>query len=445
VILQRSWLVLALVGLWSVVGCGSEPEPSGPSLDPKVDDKAYIPSADAPSEVWAKRDQRPSGGRNGATIAGTWAQYSVGGAHSCGVREDGIASCWGADGFGQKDVPEGRFVQLAAGGEHSCGLLDDGSIRCWGNPHAGATEAPAGSFTTIEAGWGFNCALRIDGSAACWGFDGAGQASPPAGSFTQLSVGYHHACGLRPDGSAECWGRDDFGQSTVPEGRHTHISAGELHTCVLGERADLRCWGDDHHEAPNVPPGHYSQVSAGYWHTCTITGGGGTACWGHDGVFQASPPREPLISVRSGFYHSCGQRRDKQLECWGWNYNADYLASRVQGGGPVLQGDELFSDRYQPHMCPYESLGLLYLLQDRPDEAKEHLSSALEAQSYWEYSKHLALAEILLEEGDLARAEELLVEALDKYAAQAAQDVAGPEHAADMLARVRALQQDAAQ
>ncbi len=442
----RTRLLLPLIGLWSAAGCGADPEPPA-AQDPSPKKEIlpfadeWVPDASAPSEVWAKRDQRPSGGANGATIAGEWAWYSVGGTHSCGVRLDGTASCWGANGFGQKDVPPGRYQALAAGGEHSCGLLDDGSIRCWGNPHAGATEPPEGRFTAIEAGWGFSCALRTDGRVACWGFDGAGQASPPEGSFTQISVGYHHACGLRSDGGAVCWGRDDFGQSTVPEGRYTQVSVGELHTCLLDDRAQLKCWGDDHHEAPNVPPGRYGQVSAGYWHTCAITAGGATQCWGHDGVFQASPPSEALTSVKAGFYHSCGQRRDGQLECWGWNYNRDFLEARVEGGGPVLQGDELFSDHYQPHMCPYESLGLLYLLQGRAEEAKEHLSSALEAQSYWEYSKHIALAEILIEEGELERAEGLLADALDKYGPQATQDVAGPDHAAKLLERVRALRQ----
>jgi hypothetical protein len=108
-----------------------------------------------------------------------------------------------------------------------------------------------------------------------------------------------------------------------------------------------------------------------------------------------------------------------------------------------MRGDELFSDQFHPHICPFESLGLLYLLQDRPNEAKEHLSSALEAQSYWEYSKHIALAEIMIEEGELDRAGELIEEALDKYAAQAAQDVAGPDHAAQLLERVRAMQDGA--
>ena len=147
--------------------------------------------------------------------------------------------------------------------------------------------------------------------------------------------------------------------------------------------------------------------------------------------------------MRAGFYHSCGRRPDRQLECWGWNYDIDFIRTRVEGGEPVLHGDELFSDRYQAHMCPFESLGLLYLLQDRPEEAKEHLSSALEVQSYWEYGKQIALAEILMQEGDLDKAAELLEQAQEAYAPQAAEDPAGADHAAVLLAQIRARQSEA--
>jgi len=433
-------LVTLLMWLGIVCGCGGDTaDPRGP--DAPRGEQAQAPTSDnTPAEVWAKRDRRPPGGENGAHINGEWTQYSVGGTHSCGVRADGTASCWGVDRFGQKQVPEGRFVQLAAGGEHSCGRLDDGRIQCWGSDHAGATTPPAGHFTDVQAGWGFNCALDTSGAVTCWGFDGAGQASPPDGAFSQISVGYHHACGLHTDGSLACWGRDDFGQSQVPEGRFVQVSAGEVHSCALSSDGALRCWGDHHHQATDVNPGIYSQVSAGYWHTCALTTAGEAACWGHDAVFQASPASGAYTSLRAGFYHSCGQRPDGSLNCWGWNYNLDHLLAKVEGGGKELQGDELFSDQLQSHICPYESLGLMYFLQDRQTEAKEHLSKALEAQAYWEYGKHVAMAEILIEEGELQRAEDLLLRAQEKFGPQAAEDPSGADRVPKLIERVRELQ-----
>jgi alpha-tubulin suppressor-like RCC1 family protein len=81
-------------------------------------------------------------------------------AHSCAVRDDGLATCWGANWHGQLGLPgcpnnsggavcrDGsasgplpaidlgvdRHVQaIAAGGRHTCALLSDGWVKCWGD------------------------------------------------------------------------------------------------------------------------------------------------------------------------------------------------------------------------------------------------------------------------------------------------------------------------
>ena len=66
-------------------------------------------------------------------------------------------------------MPVGTFTQISAGGDHSCGLRADGSAVCWGGNYFGGATAPTGSFTQISAGWDHTCALRADGSAVCWG------------------------------------------------------------------------------------------------------------------------------------------------------------------------------------------------------------------------------------------------------------------------------------
>ena len=52
---------------------------------------------------------------------------------------------------------------------HSCGLRTDGTAQCWGSNSHGQTDAPSGAFTAITAGWGHSCGLRTDGTAQCWG------------------------------------------------------------------------------------------------------------------------------------------------------------------------------------------------------------------------------------------------------------------------------------
>ncbi|WP_419927304.1 hypothetical protein [Candidatus Poriferisocius sp.] len=64
--------------------------------------------------------------------------------HSCGIRADSTAVCWGWNGEGQADVPAGRFTAISAGYRHSCGIRADSNAVCWGHPGFGQLDAPAG-------------------------------------------------------------------------------------------------------------------------------------------------------------------------------------------------------------------------------------------------------------------------------------------------------------
>ena len=113
-------------------------------------------------------------------------------------------------------VPDGHgtVTALAAGNRHTCGLRSDGSAVCWGDKSQGQITAPVGAtFTALVAGGSHSCGLRADGSAVCWGDNSYGQTTvPPAARFTALAAGYSHTCGLRADSSALCWGSNIAGQ-----------------------------------------------------------------------------------------------------------------------------------------------------------------------------------------------------------------------------------------
>ena len=69
----------------------------------------------------------------------------------------------------EPDPTSQGFTAIAAGGDHSCGLRTDGTAQCWGNNHDGQTDAPPGTFTAITAGGHSSCGLKTDGTAQCWG------------------------------------------------------------------------------------------------------------------------------------------------------------------------------------------------------------------------------------------------------------------------------------
>lgn len=89
------------------------------------------------------------------------AQISAGTEHTCAVRTDKTAVCWGANEFGQLGTGntttateyEGvsdlsNVARVAAGSQHTCAQLTDGSVRCWGNNKYGAIGQ--GTFTLSE-------------------------------------------------------------------------------------------------------------------------------------------------------------------------------------------------------------------------------------------------------------------------------------------------------
>lgn len=253
-------------------------------------------------------------------------QVDAGRSHSCGVRADGAAACWGRNQLGQASPPGGAFTQVTTGADHTCGIRVDGSITCWGANGVGELNSPSGGFLQVDGGGAFTCAIGTNQTVDCWGIDINGQSSPPSGSFTQITAGSFHACALRTDDSVACWGADAVGQASPPPGPFRNVSAGSGHSCGVRDDGTVACWGRNTDGETNAPSGQFVDVRAARGtYSCGLRTDGHVQCWGSNFVGESSPPNVAFSQIALGEFHGCGVTVAGPTRCWGRNSSGEVL------------------------------------------------------------------------------------------------------------------------
>ncbi len=110
------------------------------------------------------------------------ASVAAGNAHVLALRTDGSVAAFGANDYGQINLPNispvTNIIAIAAGGNQSLALKADGSLVAWGS-----TATPPANLTNVVAiacGGSFCLALRNDGTIVGWGSNFNGDTIPPA-------------------------------------------------------------------------------------------------------------------------------------------------------------------------------------------------------------------------------------------------------------------------
>jgi alpha-tubulin suppressor-like RCC1 family protein len=201
--------------------------------------------------------------------SGTWSpSLSAGNDHTCAIKTNGDAYCWGDNQYGQlstgdttdRDEPDNiggvqgstDWTAITAGGWHTCGIRDNGQLYCWGRNRnsagvygilgTGYNTSPIRTVPTdvfasdvsidwrdVDAGTFHTCAVTDSDWLYCWGDTQYGQAAQPPDcslcepvvtsptgpfmfSVDELDVGGYHSCAIEDDDDLWCWGRNNQGQ-----------------------------------------------------------------------------------------------------------------------------------------------------------------------------------------------------------------------------------------
>jgi alpha-tubulin suppressor-like RCC1 family protein len=312
----------------------------------------------------------------GSTLTGV-VSLSAGDYHTCAVRNDGTAWCWGDNASGQVgsggtnltyNLPQQVFnlidaTQITAGSEHSCALRSNGKVVCWGDGIAGelGTGNNTGAYTprsvfgitsatTVEAGDSFTCARLSNGTVQCWGDDTSGELGD-ASSGTALVprtvqsltnavsvvTGGSFACALKTDATVACWGENVYGELGNGVALPPPPTDGSPPPTNLNQNVPVAVVG-----VTGV-----ASLGAGSQHACAVRTAGWVECWGRDdtgqlgdGTLTSRATAAPTLSfpdnqsyIAGGGGHTCAADATAVIRCFGDN-TANQLGSTTPS--PVL-------------------------------------------------------------------------------------------------------------
>jgi len=260
--------------------------------------------------------------------------------HTCAVKNDNTAVCWGSNWHGQLGISAGNgfpsqhqpptvvplsgVTSVALGTDHTCALLTDNTVMCWGSNANGQLGNAANAGTTTTT---IQPLSVLDAN------------STPIGPISSISSGAEFTCAAMTDTShtVQCWGNNATGQLGV-----TPFTTGPAWTnipvSVMAEAGDF---------LGGVQEISANSAAVGEGQVCARVTGGTLACWGandagqlaQDATVTILPAARPLSTptgvtqLSMGGSFACTTLLTLGISCWGLN---DFgQLGRIGGAGSM--------------------------------------------------------------------------------------------------------------
>lgn len=318
-------------------------------------------------------------------------ELTAGDEHTCVIREDHTAWCWGRNFYGQlgdgttdargapvRVLGATKFVAIAGGGNHTCALAEDTGVWCWGSNDSGQLRSGADdskepvqvpgltSVTAIASGHAHSCGLLGDGSVLCWGDIGPGAFADgrKVSGAHEIAAGGDTTCAVVGEGGVACWDDGDAENLALPDGIHAaHVAVGGDFLCVLSTGGAVYCLGKNEFGQLGLPGSQRfdlvrvplavtaTAIFAGAQFACAVAegrdgdGGRNVWCWGADddhqladGVILNHPSPflttyASAVTAAGGLYHLCALSAAGGVTCSGFNGRG-----QLGDGHPTMQG-----------------------------------------------------------------------------------------------------------
>lgn len=208
--------------------------------------------------------------------------FTSGYTHTCAVKLQMNIICWGANEFGQVDVPSllsnsHLVMMLDSGNHHNCIIDFNGTIGCWGNDTYGQTSVPG---VIRETEGNENIDINRHGGVE-GGIGDANSTLNRSGNSDQINGNVRYQPYLK------AYNDTNSNNINININNVNNMSNNNLMLNLL----------------TNQPPLKWVQLSAGGMHNCAINAGGRLVCWGRGSEGQLNTPNDmqaEIVSVGAG-------------------------------------------------------------------------------------------------------------------------------------------------